>query len=1746
MISGGENHVVALRADGTVWAWGTNAGGQLGDNNATAGAVYPKQVNYQDGSALTDFVAVAAGRTHSLALRSDGTVWYWGEIRNADGTLSFQLVPSQVDGLGHVKDISAGFYSSYALKDDGTVWAWGMNSLGQLGNGTTIDSNAPVQVLGVGGTGYLSGVKKVVVGDMFAAALKNDGTVVAWGANGSGQLGIPSTGVDHYESAPVVSTVVNNEIPGPIKDIGAGMYFTYVVTQSGQLWTFNWPSSPTRMLSETWSGKPDISDIVKISGGYAATVALRPDGTLWSAGLNAYGSLGANSIAHQNNQLQVAGPGGSGYLGNVRDIGRGWYNMFAVLNDGTAYSWGLNSYGQLGNGETGSGDIAKLSRMPVQVVKEDGTPFLLGSPDLRLDRIMINTDTFEAPDPVDDSTTVIYVSVPYGEPAATLYPYTKTSGVTMVWDNVSHANGDSITVDVMRGSRVAVPVRIRSADGVFYRDYSIELSERALDKSYLASMIENAQAVYNIAVAGEEPGQYPTSAKAALLDAINSAKNVYESADNALTQAAVNGARETLSYALNVFAESVNRPADKRSLAALLQMAQQLLVTAVEGTKPDQYAAGSKSVFQSTVNSAVDVMNASNASQATVDSALSALQSAINAFDISRILPPIIYREDFENADKGGFTASSSAEGGPVSWEWGTPTFGPASAQSGTNLWGTNLSGRYSSNENSYLISPPIDTRATNVKKLKLYLWKWEATESGYDYSRIEVSNDDGKSWAKIYEHTGGEYSQDESVGEGEGGLLAPPASGMKLPWTRFEYDLDPSYAVEKFRIRFNLQSDSSVVDAGFYVDNIKIGLFKKDINEVIAESKVLLNASKEGWYPGQYPYGSMAVLSEAISAAEKISSDSAATESQIDAATTALTNAMNQFKSLEIKSPNTLKGSSKGKIVTIGGVSWILLDPATGMSITYEDQVRDGGKQWSPDMGDIAFDPSKAGTLANYLNGTFYDSLNDSGFILSHDWDVKDETGAVLYGATGTVTAKVGLLSAAEYRKYSTYYGDKTIGTREGDVSWWLITPYSSEGTLLIDLVRGGSGELFFNHPPFRYGVRPVVYLNPDAYIAQGDGSLGNPFQLLSSPTDELAISEAQNNLTDLVIKGANASLSEVTSPMFLPKSYAYDVAIDWASSGTAIDAVSGEIHRPNDADAKVTITATIHRGAASVQKTFNVTVLKQSSTSDNANLSKVTYNSSDLPFLNGEYFLEVPYALTDVVLGLQKADALAKISSVTSSSTVTINTYSETSIYVSNLKLGDNLVYVTVMSQSGTSKTSVIRINRLAGSDTDVAEVRYNDRMLDRNGNNFMLSVDNQITEVTLQVITNNTNSTISVPATVTGVTYSGKIISFTDLPVGMKTVNMSVYAEDKIHVGEYTISVARKSYAEPSLTAETNEGTVTASGTEITIQAQAGVTSLRIYPSVSPGATIDTVTGATYSNGIITVVLTPGKTTTIQVPIKVNGSVVKTYTISVNSPESSGEIPLPENKPVPIPTSGSKVFTAPGGVTINLTGVSIPAGATITVKTVTPANLPASMKSAGATLEVTLSEGVTFGQPVRIEFTLNAAADSTKVGVFYYNPDKQRWEYQRTKIENGKAVAYVSHFSTYGVFEAEDTVIVPSITYKTDMTAEIGYNNLPDGTVIYYTLDGSEPTESSQQFDTTKKLSATAGETFRAYAISPGKKGSLQAPIPARTSISDVLKEIGNKQDQNGDNIFNEKDVASLLKKVMPFTVPVTVTN
>jgi alpha-tubulin suppressor-like RCC1 family protein len=263
-VSGGQaSNPLALRSDGTVWTWGDNTQGELGNNTSGAGP-NPTPVEVLAGACgpspcsgpyLNGVTEVASGYFFDLALRSDGTVWSWGNGGNGqlgNGLGATSLAPVEVtyggSPLTGITSISAGTYGAFALRGDGTVWAWGQGTAGELGNGGTANSLEAVQV------SNLTGVTAVGATAWSGVALTSDGVVYTWGSNEDGELGngTPACATDPCQGSLVPVTA-------------------------------------------------SISGVVAIAAGSDHIAALKPDGTVWSWGTNEDGQMGIGTATGPDN-----------------------------------------------------------------------------------------------------------------------------------------------------------------------------------------------------------------------------------------------------------------------------------------------------------------------------------------------------------------------------------------------------------------------------------------------------------------------------------------------------------------------------------------------------------------------------------------------------------------------------------------------------------------------------------------------------------------------------------------------------------------------------------------------------------------------------------------------------------------------------------------------------------------------------------------------------------------------------------------------------------------------------------------------------------------------------------------------------------------------------------------------------------------------------------------------------------------------------------------------------------------------------------------------------------------------------------------------------------------------------------------------------------------------------------------------------------------------------------------------------
>jgi len=302
---------VGIRVDGTLWAWGGNGHGQLGDGTRTSRTT-PVRIG-----AAANWAYVSAGggpgSDHTVAIRTDGSLWAWGwndRGQLGDGTRTSRNAPAQIGAMTNWASVSASFVHTMAIRTDGTLWAWGCNEHGQLGDGTTTLRTSPVRI----GTDTNWASVSAGSGSEHTMAIRTDGSLWAWGTNDIGRTGLGM-------------------------DTGNTLFPTQIGSEKN--WAF-------------------------VSAGYRHNAAIRTDGTLWAWGRNARGELGDDTTTARVTPVQIGTASGwaSVSVGGQQGAGAEMAgHTLATRTDGSLWAWGDNGRGQLGDGTTTS------RNSPVRIVR---------------------------------------------------------------------------------------------------------------------------------------------------------------------------------------------------------------------------------------------------------------------------------------------------------------------------------------------------------------------------------------------------------------------------------------------------------------------------------------------------------------------------------------------------------------------------------------------------------------------------------------------------------------------------------------------------------------------------------------------------------------------------------------------------------------------------------------------------------------------------------------------------------------------------------------------------------------------------------------------------------------------------------------------------------------------------------------------------------------------------------------------------------------------------------------------------------------------------------------------------------------------------------------------------------------------------------------------------------------------------------------------------------------------------------
>jgi alpha-tubulin suppressor-like RCC1 family protein len=440
-ISAGTSYAVVLKKDGSVYAWGDNASGQLGVGTAYDGKTW-NQAFPDRVEGLPEIAHIGTGSNFTFAVDTDGSLWAWGNnsySQLGDKTLNNQAAPVQTqvkewlnppvfnpgEGTVIIKSprelsLTAGDSDAFVIKNN-RLFGWGSNTFGQLGDGTNMSKIAPEQL-------NLDQVAAIDAGDAHSVAVKQDGTLWTWGQNFFGQLGDGTTtarttpaqvtslkgtvaaaaGSNHtvallnngsvwsfgdntYGQLGHDRTAASNQIVqlSDIVAVAAGSNFNLALQNTGKMWA--WGDNSTGQLGDgTYASKQQpveitgVTGVTAIAAGKNFALALKEDGSVWAWGYNAFGQLGDGTTTTQTKPVQIAN------LTNIKSIYAGTYHSIGIQSNGSVWTWGQNLFGQLGDGSKanqnkpeqvkgiGAADTAAAGGSHSVVKLKDGTIWVWG------------------------------------------------------------------------------------------------------------------------------------------------------------------------------------------------------------------------------------------------------------------------------------------------------------------------------------------------------------------------------------------------------------------------------------------------------------------------------------------------------------------------------------------------------------------------------------------------------------------------------------------------------------------------------------------------------------------------------------------------------------------------------------------------------------------------------------------------------------------------------------------------------------------------------------------------------------------------------------------------------------------------------------------------------------------------------------------------------------------------------------------------------------------------------------------------------------------------------------------------------------------------------------------------------------------------------------------------------------------------------------------------------------------------
>jgi len=433
VVSAGADHAMAIKTNGSLWGWGRNDYGQLGNGTTNRDLMYrplPEKI-------MDDAVSVSVGGFHTMVIKTDGSLWAFGGNdygQLGDGTTVDYHSPVKV--MEGVVSVSAAHEYTMAVKTDGSLWAWGRNHYGQLGDGTTIDRYYTVKIM--------DDVVSVSTTDERTMVVKKNGSLWAWGNNESSQLG-DGTLDNQYSPVKIMDNAVSVSVGGD---------FAMAILTDNSLWA--WGANGCGELGiGSLTAQPTpvkiMNEVAAASAGGAHAMVIKTDGSLWVWGHNSCGQLG-NGAGGDFTDSSVPIKIMEGVL-NI-SASRGASSM-AINKDGALYAWGENSYGILGNGKL------EHSNVPVVVSAFDISVSIDGQ------RI-----AFDVPPQIVNNRALVPLRGVFEALGATVSWDQKTQTVTVVKDDITilltigsaspTVNGTTVTIDqpgIIVNGRTLVPVR---------------------------------------------------------------------------------------------------------------------------------------------------------------------------------------------------------------------------------------------------------------------------------------------------------------------------------------------------------------------------------------------------------------------------------------------------------------------------------------------------------------------------------------------------------------------------------------------------------------------------------------------------------------------------------------------------------------------------------------------------------------------------------------------------------------------------------------------------------------------------------------------------------------------------------------------------------------------------------------------------------------------------------------------------------------------------------------------------------------------------------------------------------------------------------------------------------------------------------------------------------------------------------------------------------------------------------------